>query len=103
VYRKEFVFDSRHGTQHEAEMAFLGKYQGRVRPEDGDVRVDPIRESPFELWIRRWNLVGEYKHPEDADSKANELRVRGLEVMVVLRNSRGEHRLRSYGVVKLPT
>ena len=100
VYRKEFLFDSRHETRHDAEMA-VGTYRDRITPEDADVRVDPIRTRPFELWVRRWNVAGEYKDPIEAFLRAAHLHVAGLETQVVPRNSRAEHELRSYGVVKL--
>jgi len=100
LYVKEFVFDSRFGTKGEAWARYDTVYLGRVGEGDSEFRLDPIRSLPHELWIRRWNLVGEYKNPEKADEAAAEI---DGETKVVPRNSRAEHTLKNYGVVKLAT
>lgn len=45
------------------------------------------------------NLKGEYKHWRDADRLAAEL---GSEAVIVVRNSKHDHKLREYGTKKLP-
>jgi hypothetical protein len=45
------------------------------------------------------NLKGEYKHWRDADRLAVEL---GSEAVIVVRNSKHDHKLREYGTKKLP-
>lgn len=101
VYAKSWVFDSRHVTEGEAHVVALAKFGGRLDPEDIAIRADEIRYEPWELWTRIWNVGGEFKYEDDANVRAEELRGAGFEVNVVDRNSREEHRLTSYGKVKL--
>jgi hypothetical protein len=99
VYRKEFLLDSRHVTRHAAMERFDAVYRGRI--ENHDVRFDEdlIRSRPYEVWIRKWNLAGEFKHEIDAWEHAR--RQEDVETEVVPRNSRREHELKAYGVAKL--
>lgn len=100
VYVKEFLYDSRWPIETLAQDR-LTQYETRLLPEDREVREAAGRSSPYEVWLRLWNLAGEYKHEERAQEVAQELRDEGFDVEVVPRNSRNEHALRSYGTARL--
>lgn len=101
MYRKEFLFEWRDAIREHLVIRFQEVYGGRIRDEDWEIRESVFRPSrPFELWIRRWNVFGEYKHESDAESAAERNRGR-YEVEVVPRNSRAEHILMQYGKVRL--
>lgn len=105
VYRKEFLLDSRRITRREVMERFDTMYRGRV--EDRDVRFDEdlMRSRPYELWIRKWNLAGEFKHEAEAREHASIAESNAwpepIEVEVVPRNSRREHELKAYGIARL--
>jgi hypothetical protein len=104
VYRKEFLLDSRHVTRSEAMARFDVAYRGRVQPEDVRFDEDLIRSRPYELWIRRWNLAGEFKWEGQAWDHVERIKSTDEGITdfdVVPRNSRREHELKSYGVAKL--
>lgn len=105
VYRKEFLLDSRHITRHEAMERYDTVYRGRVEAADARFDEDLIRSRPYELWVRRWNLAGEFKHEAEALEHANVVESNAwpeaIEVEVVPRNSRREHELKAYGIARL--
>lgn len=97
VYRKEWVFDSRHVTQSEAEAYVEQKYVGRLRPDDMEVKSDPDN-GQWVLWTRKWNVTAEFKDLQRAEEYAKALEG---ETEVVTRNSRREHLLSQYGILRL--
>lgn len=105
VYRKEFLLDSRHITRRAAMDRYEAMYKGRVSPGDFRFDEDLIRSRPYELWVKRWNLLGEFKHETEALAHASlvesEAWPKAIEVEVVSRNSRREHELKAYAVAKL--
>jgi hypothetical protein len=103
VYRKEFLLDSRHITRHDAMDRYDAVYRGRIEEQDVRFDEDLIRSRPYEVWVRKWNLAGEFKHEATALEHAAMSDLVVDEVEVVPRNSRREHELKSYGVAKLAT
>ena len=102
VYRKEWRFDTRHDSPKGAWHRFEHTYANRLEKTDYEVREDSDRAKAFALWVRIWNVVGEYKEREDAEAVEASLRADGFQdVELVTRNSREEHRLRNYGKLKL--
>jgi hypothetical protein len=101
VYRLEFIFDSRHASSEAAMHRFELTYADRVKEEHWNLRENKTRTEPFELWVKKWNMVGQFKHREDAEAVAKEQEEQGFEVRTVDRNSREEHVLKNYGQVKL--
>jgi hypothetical protein len=97
VYVKEWVFDSRHATRSAALKWFDSVYRGRFEEQDFRYDEDLSRTRPYELWLRRWNLSGEFKHQQQAEAHA----ATRDDTEVVSRNSRREHELKAYGVAKL--
>jgi hypothetical protein len=99
VYRKEWLFDSRHRDVATAKEE-ASRYEGRLH--DDDIRFDTDNDTgECVVWTRRWNVAGEWKWSAHAEKHATALRKAGAEVEIVARNSRQEHRLRNYGVLKL--
>lgn len=98
VYTQDWGFYRRFSGEDEPEAEFDATFEGRVRAEDWEVRNDPEARNPWELWVRLWNVRGEWKTEALARQFAE-----GLEgdVRVVARNSKDEHVLRQYGVLKL--
>jgi hypothetical protein len=103
VYRKEFLLRGFFRSEMEA-RAFAETFAGRVRPGDVETRFDEFRLSrPWGVWVRAWNVAGEYKDEGRAEARVRSMEHQGFETRVVDRNSRQEHELRSYGVVRLPS
>ena len=104
VYRKEFLLDSRHITRREAMERFDAVYRGRIADEDVRFDEDLIRSRPYEVWVRRWNLAGEFKWEGQAWDHVERIKATDEGITdfdVVPRNSRREHTLKAYGVAKL--
>lgn len=101
VYRKEWVFDSRHESFEAGLLHSDETYQGRIEPEDIQLSPDNGGDGVV-VQVRRWNVAGEWKTHDRAIKHADSLKDR-FEVQVVARNSRQEHVLKQYGVLKLGT
>lgn len=99
VYRKDWLFDTRHETEVEAHAFFAVKYEGRIEPEDFRIVPVPVGEGFF-LEIRRWNILGEFK-TEELAAELLVAQVAPEECRLVTRNSRQEHLLTDYGTKKL--
>jgi hypothetical protein len=99
VYRKEFLLDSRWATEAQAMLKAESTYEGRLVPEDIDIREDA--DGTWVLWTRLWNVTSEWKREDLATNHASTLDPADGEVRVVARNSRREHLLKGYGTLKL--
>lgn len=103
VYRKDWLFDTRHTTEEGARIHFATKYAGRIIDDDWRITPAPIGPGVY-LEIRKWNILGEFKTQELAEEfvQTNRAVVPDTEdVRIVTRNSRDEHLLMDYGVKKL--
>lgn len=100
VYRKEWLFDSRHPSQESALEHFNTVFRGRLADGDWEVRPDDNGRDHV-LWIRTWNVAGEWKWQPQAEVHKAQLVGEGYEALVVVRNSRAEHLLTLHGVVKM--
>lgn len=106
VYRKEWMWESRHPTEEIAWAYFKEAFGGRLHPDDVRVEYDPeLTRAPYFLLLRRWNVHTEWKDASLAKRHAELLVEEDPEtvVEVVSRNSRREHKLKAYGVLKLPS
>lgn len=97
VYRMEWLFDRRFRTAEEAEARVAKVWAGRLREEDVEVREDSVSDD-VELWVRRWNVESEWKSEDRAETHAAGF---AGDVEIVARNSRREHQLTAYGILKL--
>lgn len=101
VYVKDWLINSRHSTAEDAARHASANLSGRVWPDDQRITED--FDGTWLLETRLWNVSGEWKTEELADSHARALRESGVdEVETVARNSRREHVLAQYGVLMLP-
>lgn len=110
VYVRTWQFDSRHATGQDAQAYFEKTYGGRLREGDGriveDVEgADEQHPSTFVVQVRLWTVDSEWKRHSLAEAWGKAIREeRDLsedDVEVVGRNSRKEHMLRAYGVLKI--
>lgn len=104
AYMKVWVIAMVTSSEEEANTLFEERYSGRVQEEDWRVRVHPAIEHRTLLELKLWNLMGEWKHREDALLHKSELEEELPDpgpIEVVLRGSRDEVKLREYGVKKL--
>lgn len=103
VYHREWitVFRSQnHGrlARSEIDHFYAVKYKGRVK--ESEVRVIPTsqknpEEWPWLLQLKLPNLMGEFKHEDDAVAYIGNV-LDGV-AELVRRNSKPDHRLRNYG------
>lgn len=103
VYVREWLHEARYGSKEAAVAKHEAKYAGRLRDEDWRIEKDP-EDGSYVYEVRRWNVTSEWKYPEDAAGHMAALIADGMsedEIEVVPRNSKREHTLRSYGVLKL--
>lgn len=102
VYKKEWLFEFR-GTEAECEAHFAKVYEGRIYPTDKRIRLEEW-SGDYILECHKWNVLAEWKAQDLADRHV-ELVIGeepDAEVKAVPRNSRTEHALASYGILKLP-
>jgi hypothetical protein len=84
------LFVSRHASEEEASSVAEGL------GEEAEVRRVPYRERAYEVWALRWNMVGEFKHLDEA---------RGFALggdQVVAKSSGAERMLRRRGGAVAP-
>lgn len=115
VLEKQFLFDSRHHSQESAQAHFEKVYAGRLYAKgdslpDGTIAEDDdwkiVKDEwsttgDYILWTRRWNAVAEWKTEEYALQEGERRTKEGRIVEVVPRNSRKEHQLTQYGILKI--
>lgn len=102
VYVREFLLAAK-GEEREVDETYSSRHEGRVRPEDAEKRTC-AETGLTELHLRLWNVKAEWKDERLADAHLEEI-LRDdpeAEAEVVVRNSRREHQLTSYGKLKLP-
>lgn len=101
VYVKTWLLEARHATAEDATSDYETRFLGRL--QDGDFRIDkdPINKRDWLLWTNRWTVMGEWKTAALAEEHAEKVRERFKDVTVVPRNSRREHVLTQYGIVKI--
>lgn len=100
VYAKVWLHLARRGTEAEAEK-FSQQFVGRLLPED--LRVEPDTDGTWIVEGRCWNVLAEWKYEQSARGYADNLHLDGFDPEVVSRNSKREHELRAYGVLRLPS
>lgn len=103
VYRKEWLHEMRADDREAAVQHFVTKYEDRLH--EGDAQIIEDDDGTFVLQVRKWNVAAEWKRAELAEQYAAALVEEGSDpdaVVVVARNSRSEHKLISYGVLKVP-
>lgn len=105
VYVKEWVFDSRHDSEAQALAHYVETYEGRLQAGDSEIVAD--FDNTFALRLRLWNVAAEWKREHLAEGFAAALvedgRALKADIQVVARNSRLEHSLKAYAVLKLPS
>lgn len=105
VYVVEWVFDRRFATLPEASAYAEATYAGRLLEGDLRVLLDEVDTHTWVVWVRRPNVNSEWKRPELATAWAAALmedgQAAGDDIRIVTRNSREEHKLLQYGVLKL--
>lgn len=104
VYVKEWVFDSRHLSHDEASSHYIVTYEGRLA--NGDAEISKDFDDTWVLKLNLWNVAAEWKREHLAEAYAKALvedgRCSSGDVQVVPRNSKLEHQLRAYSILKLP-
>lgn len=101
VYTKTWLLEARHRTPEDATTDFETRFLGRLQDGDWRIEQDPINKRDWLLWTNRWTVMSEWKTPALAEEHAEKVRERFKDVTVVPRNSRREHVLTQYGIVKL--
>jgi len=103
VYRSEWLIASRHEMAEKSQEYFEATFSGRLH--EGDWRYERDIDGSTVLWVRRWNVCAEWKRKEFAEAWATALLEEQPElgeIKIVARNSRSEHVLTQYGILKLP-
>lgn len=104
VYVKEWVFDSRHLSHDEALNHYVLTYEGRLGAGDSEIIKD--FDETWVLRLKLWNVAAEWKRVHLADRHAAALiedeYAATDDIMVVPRNSKQEHTLKAYSILKLP-
>lgn len=106
VYRPEWLIvfaSSTTGEAGEAECQahFDARFEGRVRQDDVAISsVYPGTDSRSQLLLRLPNIKGEFKTRELAEAYVRFQRWDNA--VVVPRSGRAEHKLKEYGIKKLP-
>lgn len=105
VYVRTWVFDSRWSTLEDANAHYEKTYSGRLIDGGWTVSEDP-EDGTWVLWVHTWTVDSEWKRENFARAWATAIVTeRGIvpedNVEVVERNSRREHVLASYGLMKL--
>lgn len=104
VYVRGWTFEARFATAAEAQEAYERAFKGRLR--DGDWRVtQDVEDDTHILWTRLWTVNSEWKRETFAqrwsEALMEEHGIPAEDIEVVERNSRKEHVLNSYGLMKL--
>ncbi len=102
VYQKQWLRAGRGECESDVRTHFEENYEGRLHDEDWS--IDPCEDGTWVLQTKRWNVAAEWKREGLAESYAAAMIEEGAdpdEVVVVARNSRLEHVLTSYGVLKV--
>lgn len=102
VFSLDPVIIGRYETEAEAQQVFATKYEGRVR--DWSIDAPGTFSKKYTLTVELWTVSAEFKHKELADAYRLRLAENGADpekVQVVARNSRAEHVLAQYGVLKI--
>lgn len=104
VYVRGWTFEVRVATEAEAQEAYEKTFAGRLRDGDWRITQDP-EDGTHILWTRLWTVNSEWKRlafaVEWADALIEEHGIPQVDVEVAERNSRKEHVLNSYGLMKL--
>lgn len=109
LYRREWVIvhtvtlkaDDGQPAYDAANAWYKDNLKDRVRPEDASVQLNTDGSGLFwaHVQIFKDNLKGEFKHVENAQAFAAQQHWE--EYVIVPRNSKSDHDIRNYGVVKL--
>ena len=97
VYVKQWLIDSRHDDEQGAAVA-AQKYAGRLL--EGDMFAVEDFDNSWLLMTKRWNVHSEWKYVTEA-TKVVEALAGGEDVQLVARNSRDEHKLLQYGILRI--
>lgn len=105
IYAKQWLFDSRHPSEEEAEDYAIAKYRDRLAGDEVRVEADDLDGKTWVLWTHRWAVLAESKYEEFAVAYAlaceSDFGLPHEHVKVIQRNSRAEHVLLQHGVLKM--
>ena len=97
VYEWITMFTSR--SKEKCEARFEERYRDRVREDDW--RITVVGDTHYELQLRLPNVTAEWKTAKLAYAYVAEKGWGNVEATVVARNSKADHDLRKYGMVKI--
>lgn len=97
VYEWIAMFSAR--SKEKCLARFEERYRDRVREDDWRIAV--VADDYYELQLRLPNVVAEWKTAKLAYDYVGEKGWGNAEATVVARNSKADHDLRKYGMVKI--